>query len=188
MHLRRPPVTASFFSMDIRTTELVEEILSPYSANDAVRGYRNHVYRVISFCHALYQISEEEREMVAIAACFHDLGIYTQSTFDYLPPSIDLARAYLDQNDLNEWEPEVTTMIDQHHRLRPIAGCVLAEVFRKADSIDFSLGLLKHGVPRSKVAEVRAAFPNLGFHRNLARIAGRWICRHPFRPVPVLKW
>jgi len=170
------------------TFETVESILAPYSSHRDLPGYRNHVCRVISFCGALYQLDEEERQKITIAACFHDLGIYSDGTFDYLPPSVALVRAYLGREGLGEWEDEIASMIDEHHRLRRIQRGGLAEVFRKADLVDFSLGLFTLGLPRSKVADVRAEFPNLGFHRNLARVAGRWICRHPFNPVPVLKW
>lgn len=174
--------------MQQTTIDLVEEILAPYTQHHRISGYKNHVLRVISFCDALYELDEEERHKVTIAACFHDIGIYTDQTFDYLPPSIALARAYLYNNALGNWATEIKSMIDEHHRLRPVERGGLVEVFRKADLIDFSLGFVKHGIPRTKVSEVRSEFPNLGFHRSLARVAVRWICRHPFNPVPVLKW
>src|SRR5688572_21916923 len=149
-----------FFLMHQTTIDLVEEILAPYTANDRVSGYKNHVSRVISFCDALYQLDEEERHKITIAACFHDLGIYTDATFDYLPPSIELARSYLYSNNLGNWATEISSIIDEHHRFRPIDSGGLAEVFRKADLIDFSLGVVKHGVPPTKVSEVRSEFPN----------------------------
>ena len=174
--------------MDNRTIELVDEILFPYASNGAVAGYRNHVLRVISFCDELAELDEEQKQKITIAACFHDLGIYTDGTFDYLPPSVSLAQNYLKMNGLGEWETSIASMIDQHHCLRAIEGDDLAEIFRKGDLIDFSLGLLKKGVSGSKIAEVRNEFPNNGFHKNLARVACGWIVRHPLRPVPVVKW
>lgn len=42
--------------------------------------------------------------------------------------------------------------------------------------------------PASYVREVKAAFPNNGFHKCLARVATRWIIRHPLNPVPIIKW
>ncbi|HKP67804.1 MAG TPA: HD domain-containing protein [Pyrinomonadaceae bacterium] len=174
--------------MNRNITERVDEILAPFSSDLRSDGYRNHVCRVVSFCEELFWLDEEERHKITIAACFHDLGIYTDDTFDYLPPSIELARSYLVENHLDEWSDEIASMIDDHHRLTAQKGNPLCEVFRKADLIDFSLGIFKKGVSRSKIAEVKSQFPNLGFHRNLARVAGRWICRHPFDPVPVVKW
>ena len=168
--------------------QVVDHILAPYTSNPFLAGYKNHVNRVISFCSALANLDEREKQKITIAACFHDLGIYTDNTFDYLPPSIDLARAYLRQNGRVDWHDEIELMIDQHHRLRAIPNNRLAEIFRKADLIDFSMGLFKQGVSPARVDEIKTEFPNLGFHRNLVRVAGRWICRHPLNPVPVLKW
>ena len=174
--------------MEQPTDHLVDKILAPYSEHKAISGYKNHVRRVISFCEDLYSLDEDDREKVTIAACFHDLGIYTDGTFDYLPPSIELARSYLEGNGLDSWRNEITSMISEHHSVRQSDRGGLTEAFRKADIIDFSCGLVRKGVARSRVREVRAAFPNEGFHLNLALVAGRWICRHPFNPVPVLKW
>jgi hypothetical protein len=172
--------------------QLVEDILGPFAevANGAIAGYKNHVYRVINFGVALSELDQTEKEKLIIAACFHDLGIYTEKTFDYLPPSVALAQSHLQSSGRSEWIPEITTMIDQHHRLRALKGsdCRLSEIFRKADLVDFSLGIVKCGLPRSAVASMREQFPNHGFHKNLVRIATGWIVRHPLRPVPVLKW
>ena len=174
--------------MEQTTDHLVDRILAPYSGHNAINGYKNHVRRVISFCEELYSLDEDDREKVTIAASFHDLGIYTNCTFDYLPPSIELAHSYLKSNGLDMWTDEVTSMIGEHHKVRRSQHGGLIEAFRKADIIDFSCGLVRKGVARSRVREVREAFPNEGFHLNLALVAGRWICRHPLRPIPVLKW
>ena len=58
-------------------------------------GYRNHAYRVANLCAALRPPDPDSRDRIAIAAAFHDLGIWTADTFDYLPPSIELATDYL---------------------------------------------------------------------------------------------
>jgi len=171
---------------------LVDGLLEPWA--DAIgadyEGYRNHVYRVAHFGHALRDLSTDERAKVLIAAAFHDLGIWTDGTFDYLDPSIALARAYLAENGLDAWIPEVEAMIDLHHRVRPVrdAGRPLVEVFRRADWIDVSLGALRFGLPRSTVRAVRAAFPNAGFHRRLVRLTVERWAEHPLSPIPVLKW
>lgn len=54
-------------------------------------GYRNHAYRVANLCAALRPPDADSHERIAIAAALHDLGIWTADTFDYLPPSIELA-------------------------------------------------------------------------------------------------
>ncbi len=47
----------------------------------------------------------------AVAAVFHDLGIWTNGTFDYLAPSIALARDYLVASAREDWTDEIEEMI-----------------------------------------------------------------------------
>jgi hypothetical protein len=58
-------------------------------------AYRNHAYRVANLCVALNPGDSQVIEKIAIAAAFHDLGIWTARTFDYLAPSIELACSHL---------------------------------------------------------------------------------------------
>ena len=53
-------------------------------------AYRNHVYRVMNLCAAIAQ-DRADLEKIAVAAVFHDLGIWTNRTFDYIAPSVALA-------------------------------------------------------------------------------------------------
>lgn len=169
---------------------LLEEILGEWKTEigDDYAGYKNHVYRMINFCFAQSDFSEKEREKIIIAGCFHDLGIWSNDTFDYLPPSVALAKNYLEKNRLEEWISEIELMIDTHHKLGKFKNDFLVEVFRKGDLVDFSLGFFKCGLPKTYIKSVKKQFPNHGFHKGLAKLAGRWICRHPLNPVPVLKW
>jgi hypothetical protein len=91
---------------------------------------------------------------------------------------------------LDDLTDDVVCMIEDHHKLRPVRapGRELIEIFRKADLIDFSLGLVKFRLSASQVAAIKSEFPNLGFHKGLALTAGRWICRHPLNPLPVVRW
>jgi hypothetical protein len=171
---------------------LLDEILDAWRAelgNDYA-AYRNHVNRVVNFCFALRECSEEEQSKVVIAGCFHDLGIWTGRTFDYLPPSVGLAKAYLGKNGRDEWIPEVGLMIGLHHKLRTFRDVrfPLVEPFRQADLADFSLGLLKNGVPKGLYCKATSVFPNAGFHKRLVQLELGWLLRHPLRPFPVLKW
>jgi hypothetical protein len=138
---------------------LLEEILGNWQAQIGkdYQGYKNHLYRMINFCFALHNCNEEERNKIIIAACFHDLGIWASSTFDYLPPSIALAKEYLQQAKLASWIPEVVLMIEMHHKLRRYrnAQYPMVEVFRKGDLVDFSLGLIKCGLPSSYIRRVK---------------------------------
>jgi hypothetical protein len=171
---------------------LIDDILG--SRNDVLgndfTGYRNHVYRMVNFCFAQATLGDDAKKKIVIAGCFHDIGIWTAETFDYLPPSIEEANDFLLRSGLEKWVAEIGLMIDQHHKLReyPTASDSLVEIFRKGDLVDFSLGIVKCGVPGAYVKEVRAAFPNAGFHKQLVRLASHWFCRHPLDPVPVLKW
>ncbi|MEP6901871.1 MAG: hypothetical protein ABJA66_08980 [Actinomycetota bacterium] len=171
---------------------LLDDILEKWQkqlGNDFA-GYKNHVYRMINFSFALHDPKREEREKIIIAGCFHDLGIWTNDTFNYLPPSIILAKDYLKQNDLEQWIPEIELMIGMHHKLNKYRDeqTSLVEVFRQGDLVDFSLGIVKCGLPRAFIKSVKAEFPNAGFHRRLVKLAGGWFCRHRLNPIPVLKW
>ncbi len=171
---------------------LVEEILGSWKTEIGpdYAGYRNHVYRMINFCFALRDCTAEERQKIIIAGCFHDLGIWGADTFDYLPPSIALAKAYLQQNNLAAWIPEIELMIDMHHKLRAYTDTryPLVEVFRKGDVVDFSLGIVKFGLPSATIQSVKEQFPNAGFHKRLVQLELGWLPKHPLNPLPVFKW
>lgn len=171
---------------------LAEEILGswqPQIGKD-YNGYKNHVYRMLNFCFALHDCSHIEREKLIIAACFHDLGIWSDLTFDYLPPSVVRAQAYLTQQQLAQWQPEITLMITMHHKLSAYQDerYPLIEVFRKGDLVDFSLGIVKCGLPATYIQQVKAHFPNAGFHKRLVQLEVGWLFRHPANPLPVFKW
>ena len=171
---------------------LADELLAAWKTeigNDYL-GYKNHVYRLLHFCFALHTCNPEEREKLIIAGCFHDLGIWANGTFDYLAPSIALAKAYVEKIHREQWMPEIERMIDMHHRIRTYQDerYPLVEVFRKADWIDVSFGILAYGLPRTYIQRVKAQFPDAGFHKRLVQLTGERFARHPFSPIPVLKW
>src|SRR5574338_1108662 len=99
-------------------------------------GYRNHVYRVVNLCVAI--AGQPELEKVAVAAVFHDLGIWTDRTFDYIAPSIALAHDYLVARKREDWRAEIETMISDHHKISRSTADPnsLVEAFRQADWID----------------------------------------------------
>jgi hypothetical protein len=134
------------------------------------------------------EFDEQAQRKIAIAGCFHDIGIWPTRTLDYLEPSAERAIEYLKYSGLENWQSQVEEMICQHHKLTTFKRDPLVEAFRKGDLVDFSLGIFKCGLPRSFVSEVKAAFPNAGFHKCLVGIASRWIIRHPLDPVPVARF
>lgn len=180
--------------MQIQTTfPLVEEILSPWETRmaDDYTGYHNHVYRMLNCCLALYpQYSDEDMQKLQIAASFHDLGVWSDDTVDYLPPSVAMAREYLDANDKASWVEEISLMIDLHHKVRSVQEprYPLVEIFRQGDLIDFSLGMVRFGLPASLIRDIKTTFPNAGFHKTLTRLGLRWFSSHPLSLPPFLKW
>jgi hypothetical protein len=171
---------------------VLEDTLGPWRGEigSDFPGYRNHVYRMVHFCLALRTCTEDERRKIFIAGCFHDLGIWSARTIDYLPPSIALAQRYLKQNALDDWAPEVELMIAIHHKLRTYRDgrYPLVEVFRRADLVDVSLGLVRYGIPGAFIRRVKQQFPGEGFHERLVQLIGGWVPRHPGSPLPFLKW
>ena len=153
------------------------------------RGYAHHTQRVLAFTVAFARPRDEQLERIAIAAAFHDLGIWTDRTFDYLEPSRALARAHLDGIGRPEWVPEIVEMILRHHQVRPYRQRPdwLVEPFRRADWVDVSGGMLTFGLPRAFVRETYARWPSAGFHGRLIRLAVERLRTHPLSPLPMLK-
>ena len=169
---------------------LIEVALAPHAAalGRDLAGYRNHVLRVLRFALALAPAADAET--LQVAAAFHDLGIWTDRTFDYLAPSRRLARAWLAARGREGLAPAVEAVIEQHHKLRPYRGphAEVVEPFRRADLVDVSLGTLRAGLDRAFVRTVRAELPNAGFHACLVRLTGRQLLRTPLQPLPMLRW
>ncbi|MEI8102803.1 MAG: phosphohydrolase [Chlorobium sp.] len=152
--------------------------------------YRNHCMRVFNFCRAFAGESPDALDKIAIAAFFHDFGIWSDHTFDYIAPSQLLARHYLEISDQVTWIDEIEAMIGEHHKLtRYCANSVwLVESFRKADLIDMSGGLLRFRLPDEFVTDVLDAFPNEGFHKKIGRLFIERLKTDPFSPLPMMKF
>lgn len=187
--------------MLVREHPVIEEIFElwrePLGA--AWEAYRGHVYRVFHFARALIERSgdpletyggaDTALEIVAIADCFHDVGIWLDHSFDYLPPSRRRATEWLDEHGKSEWVEPVEAIIEYHHKLTGYRGvhAALVEPFRRADLVDVSLGTIRYGVPKDIVRDVRRAFPNAGFHKLLVKESTRWFFRHPLNPMPMMR-
>jgi hypothetical protein len=183
---------SSSFVNIVRHMPRLEQILGAHRGilGNQFEPYKNHVYRVLNFCFALYPCAGDDEEKLIIAGCFHDLGIWPDDNVDYLSPSVALAHRFLDREGKAEWKPEIGMMIDLHHKVRSAASAKypLVEVFRKGDWVDASLGLRAFGLPKAFIAEVKAAFPNLGFHQNLLRLTRQQFRRSPLHLFPMMKW
>jgi hypothetical protein len=150
--------------------------------------YRNHVYRIFLNC-LLIDSKKDNEEKYAIAAVFHDIGIWTNHNFDYLDPSIEQAKIYLLETGKQNWIDEITRMIYWHHKITKYHGDheIITENFRKADWIDVSLGLLNFGVDKQRIKENKKALPNLGFHIFLVKGIIKDFLNHPLNPLPMFK-
>jgi len=169
--------------------EIIDLILNSFKDDlaDSFDQYRNHVYRVYNF--AIQSITnQKDIKTLSIATAFHDLGIWTNKTFDYIKPSIDLAKQYCLINSIDtETIVEIELIIENHHKLTRIKKNELAEIFRQADLIDLTLGLIRKQIGKKNIRNIKNTFPNKGFHLNLCRLFIRNLFLNPLRPLPMYK-
>ncbi|HEY3406352.1 MAG TPA: hypothetical protein VGK59_23350 [Ohtaekwangia sp.] len=173
--------------MTHQTLETKLQDLKPFIGHDYHR-YRNHVYRVFLNC-LLLDTEESNIEKYAITAVYHDIGIWTDHTFDYLDPSIAQARKYLNEIERPEWVEEISLMIYWHHKVSRYKGKheKVIETFRRADWIDVSLGLMTFRADLKSIQKNKREFPNLGFHGFLIKATMKNLLKHPLNPLPMFK-
>ena len=63
----------------------------------------------------------------------------------------------------------------------------IAEVFRKADIVNFSLGLIRNGVSPSFIKKEKDALPNASFHKTLLRFTAIQLGCNPLIPFPLMR-
>ena len=169
---------------------LIDEILDERrecarGQHAAFEGYRNHAHRIQNFVRAISSPSQGDEEKVAIAAAFHDL--YAFDGLDYLEKSIEDAAQYLRDTGRQAWDREVALTIAFHHRVRPYRGEAmnLVEPFRRADWNDFTMGVVRGGIPREVRKAADVEFPVTDFlPKAVIKVALSWTPRHPLRPAP----
>jgi hypothetical protein len=133
--------------------------------------------------------SDRDVKTLSIAAAFHDLGIWTENTFDYLEPSVQLEKRFCKANNLDAATIfEIETIINYHHKITRIKTSALAEIFRQADLVDLSLGFFRFGRKRKDIKIIKKAFSNNGFHLNLTKLFVRNFFKNPLRPLPMYKF
>jgi hypothetical protein len=174
----------------LTTHPLIEEILDGHAdraRGDAggFAGYRGHVHRVFNLARCLVDDTDHRDDKLAIAAAFHDIEAF--AGLDYLAPSITTQDAWLERTGRSAWSEELAVVVAQHHRFGTYRGphARLAEPLRRADLADLSQGLIRPGLPREFVRDVRATF-DVGsfFTRTVPRAAARNLVRHPLDPMP----
>ncbi len=150
--------------------EIIESILAKYKGDIGKHfsKYKNHVYRVFYLCQLLDD-SQNNIEKYAVAAVFHDVGIWTDATFDYLKPSISVAVDYLKKEKKEYLIDEITLMINMHHKRSKYTGDfeLTVETFRKADWVDVTYGMMVFNLNKKVIRKLRMKFPILGFHKFL---------------------
>ncbi|MEM1129360.1 MAG: phosphohydrolase [Pseudomonadota bacterium] len=160
----------------ITHSDRVERLLLPYRTDlgDDFAGYRNHIYRVLSYAMHFLNGADTDRQMVETVLVYHDLGLWTAGDLAYLEPSEALA---LKENAAQGWglDPDVLrAAIHWHHKVFPYAGkgADVVNAVRRADWIDATQGKVRHGVSKGQIAAVAAALPDEGFYDTLTRLAG----------------
>jgi len=154
---------------------LVETLLARYEQQigQDFLGYRNHVYRTITYAMHFLDGRSEFEPTVETGFVYHDIGLWTHRELAYLEPSESVAIA---DNAAQGWglDPELLRgIIHWHHKVFRYTGpySEVIEACRKADWIDASQGWLRKGISRSMIRQVELAFPNCGFHQSLLRLA-----------------
>ena len=174
----------------IKYNETIDSILNVHRQDLGryFEQYQNHVYRVFNFA-VPYLVSDIEFETISIAAAFHDLGIWTNKTFDYIKPSIDLVKRYSIENkiDLVVFD-EIAVIIGEHHKLTSVKNSKLAEIFRQSDLVDLTFGLIRHGRDKHDMEMIKKTFPNKGFHLYLLKLFLKNLITSPWKPLPMYKF
>src|SRR5260370_18686004 len=104
-----PMVQCANYAGLLTSLPTVEQVLDDHASelgHDFIAS-RNHVYRVANLFLATRGDSRVEREEITVGAHFHSLGIWTNNTFDYIAPSVAIARKHLTARGLAEGIPEI---------------------------------------------------------------------------------
>lgn len=184
------PVTAT----PLRAT--VDSLLEPWleALGRDRDAYENHVCRVLALCGMLAQKQNFEPDADArlawsVAAAFHDLGIWSHDTWDYIDPSVHLAHGWLARHDREDLVPQVERMIREHHGVRRRGAATdPVEIFRRADVIDMWFCLRSYGVGRRRYRATVRNHPFAGFHRRVFGMFFRNLTRNPLRPLPMIRY
>ncbi|MEM7435988.1 MAG: phosphohydrolase [Myxococcota bacterium] len=179
-------------SNDIRIvtqSDHIEGLLARYreAIGDDFDGYRGHIYRVLSYSLHFLGGDETQRPTIEAALVYHDIGLWSDKALAYLEPSISRAQQ---DNEAEGWghDPQLLhDIIYWHHKLTPFRGpnADVVNAVRKADWVDASAGLVRMGMPKACVAEVRRTIADAGFYETLKRI-GPELTGSLFKSIPGL--
>lgn len=176
----------------------VERRLSPLARQLGTdrNAYLHHVMRVLVLCDRLHERVPRVRgdrpsrqSEFLTAAAFHDLGIWTAGTLDYLAPSVELASSWLAKERQEHLESVVAAMIEKHHKIRRAGEAYSpVEVFRRADTIDVTRGLRRFGLALHEYQAITDQYPDDGFYRRLIALGWKHLRANPTSPLPMIRW
>ncbi len=156
--------------------EIVERELAPLreAIGADFEGYRNHVYRVLTYALHFLGGDAKWRETVAFALAYHDVGLWTDKALAYLEPSEALAEQARQASAPHLDACLVCNLIHWHHKVTAFQGpdAEVVNAVRKADWVDASGGRVRKGLSRRDILEVMSAIPPHGFYETLMRLPG----------------
>jgi hypothetical protein len=153
-------------------------------------AYRNHCLRVLSFAVAhlggVKMVSPKSVDVMALALAYHDLGLWSDGALDYLEPSARQLEAstrdYSEDEDVFDVNDIATAraIITEHHKLTDYhshddkgINANLVNAIRKADWADFTIGIVRFGLPARFVESAYTKIPEANFHMILTTMGGR---------------
>jgi hypothetical protein len=152
----------------------VDVHLSKYKAligND-YDGYRNHIYRVLTFAMHFLDNNEKYLPLISYALVYHDIGLWTDNTLSYLDPSSAKAMEGVPSKFSQEEKQLIHEIIYYHHKLTSYRNNnklfeKIVEATLAADWIDATMGLVSSGIPTRHIRKVQNTIAEEGFHQTL---------------------
>lgn len=181
----------------ITNSDIVEQHLSRYKQYIGADfdGYRNHIYRVMTYANHFLHNDESQADVIATALVYHDIGLWTAGTLAYLEPGVEVAHKECALIYTPEQLELQDSIIVNHHKIWPYKGgknAKVVEAVRKADWIDATNGFFNKGMAWSHIAEVKAAIPAAGFYQTLAdfgpRLHGSDVYKILSQIIQIYKW
>lgn len=173
----------------ITESRQLEDVLTKFSRalGNHLPLYRGHCYRILNYMICL-QKHQDNLRLLEVMVAFHDLGIWTHGTMDYLKPSFDLAVSYCKKEELDVSFNDLETAIMNHHKISTFRPTESAEYLRRADLLDLSFGLIRGGVDRDLIRKVTKRWPYQNFQKMIFGKVFWYALENHWKPFPMMKW